>query len=111
MSRMGRPPRASAQVVEQLEAALARGTTIAQAAAQVDVSARTVKRWLHDGVITRRRLRSVPQPEQEPAVPSGTFSDEGIERAMVSAVLQGAAVDWRAAAWILERRFAHWRKP
>ena len=104
---MGRPSRATAQVVEQLETALARGTTIPQAAASAGIAPRTVKRWLAEGVITRRRLRSVPDPK--PAR-GGSFSDEQIESAMVSAVLKGATVDWRAAAWVLERRFSHWRK-
>jgi hypothetical protein len=107
----GRPPKATAQVAAEVERALALGTTIDQAAAAVHVSPRTLKRWLADGVVTRQRLRSVPDPDHAAQPSEGSFSDDAIEKAMVSAVLRGATVDWRAAAWVLERRFDHWRKP
>ena len=71
---MSRPSKATAQAVETVETALARGATIPMAAAAAGVSPRTVSSWLRDGVVVRRHLRSVPdEPEQ---TTGGRFSDE-----------------------------------
>jgi hypothetical protein len=100
---VGRPSKASPEVVESVERALASGATIAMAAAAAGVSRRTVDSWLANGVVVRRRLRSVPEPE--PLSGDGRFSDEVIEEAMVAAILKAAPVDWRAARFILQSRW------
>ena len=104
---MARPSKATAQTIDVVEAALARGATIPMAAAAAGVSRRTVDGWLARGVVVRRRLRSVPEPE--PSARAGRFSDEAIEQAMVAAILKAAPVDWRAARFIFQSRLpARW---
>jgi hypothetical protein len=105
MSRVGRPSKASPPVVESVERALASGATVAMAAAAAGVSPRTVDSWIARGVVARRRLRSVPEPDREPVPGDGRFSDEVIEEAMVAAILKAAPVDWRAARFILQSRW------
>jgi transposase len=103
---VARRSKASPDIVEQVETALARGATIAMAAHAVGVSPRTVGNWISRGVVTRRYLRPVPSIEAEMGMPDGgEFTDENVELAMVTAVLRAAPVDWRAARFILERRW------
>jgi hypothetical protein len=100
---VARPSKATTAAVETVETALARGATIPMAAAAAGVSPRTVDSWLARGVVVRRRLRSVPEPDPLPG--DGRFSDEVIEEAMVAAILKAAPVDWRAARFILQSRW------
>ena len=100
----GRPSKATPEVVAKLEAVLATGTTIPQAAAAVGISAPTLKRWLRDGVVVRRQLHVVPDL---PGLEDGDepLTDEKVEQAMVASVLKAAAVDWRAARFVLQSRW------
>ena len=70
---MARPTKATAQAVETVETALARGATIPMAAAAAGVSPRTVSGWLREGVVVRRRLRSrLTSLSRKPAAGSAT---------------------------------------
>jgi hypothetical protein len=60
---VARPSKATTATVETIETALVRGATIPMAAAAAGVSPRTVSGWLREGVVVRRRLRPVPDPE------------------------------------------------
>ena len=70
-------------------------------AATAGVSKRTVSGWLRNGLVVRRQLAAVPEAP-EPA--AGPGDQDGIERALVGAVLRAAqGGDWHAASWLLER--------
>jgi hypothetical protein len=99
---MGRPSSLTAERRETIEAALASGVPLSVAAASVGVSERTVNRWLEDGLVARRRLVAVPEPGGD----SADLPGEGtIERAVIGSILKAAKTDWRAAAWLAERRW------
>jgi hypothetical protein len=102
---MARPSSLTAERREAVERALAQGAPLTVAAASAGVSPRTVSRWLAEGEVVRRDLVAVPEPE-DPAA-GGALADDavGIERALVGAVLTAAKSDWRAATWLLERRW------
>jgi transposase len=105
---MARPSKATAEVVAQLEAELQAGTTIKQAAFHVGVSESTLRAWLDKGVVTRRQLKAVPDPE---SVREAGISDERLEAAAVEALIRAFRADWRSAAWFLERAFpGRWGK-
>jgi hypothetical protein len=103
---MARPSSLSVERREAVERALAQGAPLSVAAASAGVSPRTVSRWLAEGEVVRRDLVAVPEPE-DPAAAGGALADDavGIERALVGAVLTAAKTDWRAATWLLERRW------
>jgi hypothetical protein len=106
---VARPSRATAAVVEQLEQELARGTTLRQAAYHAGVSERTLRDWLSRGVVVRRQLRSLPDPELEAGA---RFSDEQLEATAVAGVMNAFRADWRSCAWFLERAFPErWGRP
>jgi hypothetical protein len=99
---VARPSKITPEIVEAVERGLAQGATIPAVAAEVGVSERTINAWLADGIVARRRLRSVDTPAvDEP----GAFTDEAIESAMVDAIMRAAAHDWRAARFILQARW------
>jgi hypothetical protein len=104
MGPMARPSSLTAERREAIETALARGAPLSVAAAAAGVSARSVSTWLRQGRVARRSLSAVPEPD-EPASGGVPGDDEAIQRALVGAVLAAARVDWRAAAWLLERRW------
>jgi hypothetical protein len=99
---MGRPSSLTAERRETVEAALASGAPLSVAAASAGVSTRTVNRWLEDGLVARRRLVAVPEPNESATDLPG---EETIERAVIGAILKAAKTDWRAAAWLAERRW------
>jgi hypothetical protein len=88
---------------ETIEATLATGAPLAVAASAAGVSKRTVSRWLENGAVARRRLAAVPDPVEEDELPE----EEKIERAVIRTILAAAVQgnDWRAAAWLAERRW------
>jgi transposase len=105
-----RPSKATAPVVERIETELARGTTLKQAAAHAGISERTLRGWLSRGVVTRRTLRAVPDPE--PVTGSGAVNDERLEEAAVLGIIKAFSGDWRSCAWFLERAFPEkWGRP
>ena len=104
---MARPSSLTDERREAAERALATGAPLSVAAAAADVSPRTLSRWLEDGLVVRRELVAVPEPGEPSAGGGGALreDDVGIERALVGAVLTAAKTDWRAATWLLERRW------
>jgi hypothetical protein len=105
---MVRPSSPTSERRDRIERALAAGAPLNVAAASAGVSPRSVSRWLEQGRIARRYLSAVPEPgaaESAPADPGLPADDEAIQRALVGAVLRASQNDWRAATWLLERRW------
>ena len=67
------------------------------AAASVDVSPRSVRRWLREGDL-RERVAELRATQNEHA-------DATDEARLVVLLLKAAEHDWRASAWWLERRW------
>jgi hypothetical protein len=104
MAGMPRPSTATPERLKAIEGALARGAPLSVAAASAGVSRRTVSRWLQEGYIARRSLSAVPD-QSEPDGATGDADDEAIQRALLGTVLRASREDWRAAAWLLRRRW------
>jgi transposase len=102
---MARPSALTDERREAAERALAQGAPLSVAAAAADVSPRTLSRWLAEGQVVRRDLVAVPEPSEPAAGGALGDDDVGIERALVGSVLTAAKSDWRAATWLLERRW------
>tara|TARA_R100001224_G_scaffold97416_2_gene67477 strand:- start:407 stop:949 length:543 start_codon:yes stop_codon:yes gene_type:complete len=94
MSKGGRPSKYSAELVGKICRALAGGGTVAYACRSARICLSTYKNWL--------RL----YPEFAEAV--GKAQAES-ELALVQQLQEHAQSDWRAAKFLLERRFQHWR--
>jgi hypothetical protein len=104
MDGMARPSSFTAQRGDRIERALAAGAPLHVAGAAGGVSARTVARWLERGKLVRRSLSAVPEPDdvEDSTLPA---DDGAIQRALLGSVLSAARHDWRAATWLLERRW------
>lgn len=94
MSKGGRPSKYSAELVGKICRALAGGGTVAYACRSARICLSTYKNWL--------KL----YPEFAEAV--GQAQAES-ELALVQQLQEHAQSDWRAAKFLLERRFQHWR--
>ena len=99
---MPRPPALTDERRDAIERALAAGAPLSVAAAAGNVSSRSVSRWLGDGSVVRRKLSGVPEPD---ASAGGELDEEQLQRALVASVVRAAQHDWRAATWLLERRW------
>lgn len=102
MSKRGmHDPTIRAQLLGLVES----GTSLSVAARTVGVSSSTVQRWIRDGEANMARCEDTG----DPLSPQGEFASEyartiGRVQGMLHARIS-AAEDWRAAAWLLERRF------
>ena len=76
---------------------LAHGVPVEVAARSVDVSPRSVRRWLNEGDLRERvaELRAAHRVER----------DATSEARLVVLILKASEHDWRASAWWLERRW------
>jgi len=93
----GRPSKLTAQRRDDLTLMLAHGVPIGVAARSVDVSPRSVRRWLTEGDLRERvaELRSARRVEP----------DAISEARLALLILKASEHDWRASAWWLERRW------
>ena len=92
----GRPSKLTREVEADLTLLLAQGVPVKLAAAATDVSPRSVRRWLHEGDL-RERVAEVRATERQ--------ADATSEARLVVLVTLAARHDWRAAKWMLERRW------
>jgi transposase len=105
---VGRPTLLTDQIREQIERELSEGVPVYVVAQSAGVSKRTLHSWLADGrVIRRPRLRLVDDEVPVREEPDDEFEDVDatFERALVGSVLRASRDDWRAAKWLLERRY------
>lgn len=103
MSKTGRPSKLDAERKKKLFEALKRGATIAVACQSAGVSDRTVSEWIRRGE-GRDRRKSTKEYAEFAVQVQKAIADS--EMALLTKVQQGARNDWRAASWILERRFS-----
>ena len=81
------------------------GTPVSIAASAAGVSTRTVFRTLEDGRVVRCSLSAVSDDNQ-PDRGDVVENDETVQRALLGVVLRAAKNgDWRAATWILAKRW------
>ena len=93
----GRPSKLTREVEADLTLLLAEGVPVKLAAAATNVSPRSVRRWLNEGDL-RERVAEVRAAER-------SSSDATDETRLVVLLLRAAQTDWRASAWMLERRW------
>ena len=99
----GRPSSLTDERRETIERALAAGAPVSIAASAAGVSTRTVFRALEDGRVVRRSLSAVQDDDERRDV---LEDDETLQRALLGVVLRAAKNgDWRAATWILAKRW------
>ena len=91
MKKTGRPTKFTSERAEIILDALRRGASLAAAAAEAGVNADTLLNW------RRARRAFAQQVDQAMAV--------GALRALDTIWAAAKAGDWRAAAWLLERRY------
>jgi transposase-like protein len=95
---MARPSVLTPERTREVEARLAGGASVKNAAREIGVSPRTLSRWLAEGRVQRRSLRLVSgQATEEP-----TLGGRDFEKALVSGIVKAGREDWRALAWLLE---------
>lgn len=93
----GRPTKLTPEVETDLVLLLANGLSIRSAARVVGVSRRSLTRWLADGLAERVAQARASRPDTTEAL---------TEARMVVALAKAAALgEWRAGAWMLERRW------
>jgi hypothetical protein len=92
---VGRPTKLTPELADDLVLLLAAEASSARAARAVGVSERSVTRWLRNGLQKNvERARA--------ATPATT--DALSEARLVVLISRAALTDWKAAAWLLERR-------
>ncbi len=100
---MARPSVLTPELRERIEVELADGIPVRIAAENAGISKSTLHAWISAGCVTRRpHLRLV---ESEPSTEEDLPEEEKIERAVIGSILKAASSDWRAAAWLAERRW------
>jgi transposase-like protein len=95
----GAPTRLTPEISDRIVALVRRGSYRETACAAVGVSSRTLRRWLQrarDGGPHSQRYKRFAE-----AVDRAEAEAESIAAA---AIIQAGKEDWRALAWILERR-------
>lgn len=93
----GRKTLLTPEVETDLVLLLSNGLSIRSAARVAGVSRRSLTRWLADGLREQVERARASTPEAR---------DAAVEARMVAAVARAAALgEWRAGAWLLERRF------
>ena len=94
---MARPSQLTEERSDDLVVLLAAGVPVEVAARSVNVSRRTLDRWLRQpGLRARVEQARAATPEA---------SEAASEARLVVLLLRAAAQDWRASAWWLERRW------
>ena len=96
----GRPSLLSRDVRDRLLAAIRTGATRRAAAASAGIGLATFHRWLERG----QHARSGEYRDFRDAVRQ---ADAHAEYVLLRRIARASRTDWRAAAWILERRFPH----
>ena len=96
-NRAGRPSKLTPERRDDLTLMLAHGVPVGVAARSVDVSPRSVRRWLAEGDLCERvaELRSARRIQP----------DAISEARLALLILKASEHDWRASAWWLERRW------
>jgi hypothetical protein len=94
---VGRPSKLTPERRDDLTLMLAHGVPVGVAARSVDVSPRTLRRWLNDGDL-RERIAEIRSARR-------TGDGAASEARMVVLLLKASEHDWRASAWWLERRW------
>jgi hypothetical protein len=94
---VGRPSKLTPERRDDLTLMLAHGVPVGVAARSVDVSPRTLRRWLNDGDL-RERIAEIRSARR-------TGDGAASEARMVVLLLKASKHDWRASAWWLERRW------
>jgi hypothetical protein len=100
----GRPSKLTPERRDDLTLMLAHGVPVGVAARSVDVSPRSVRRWLNEGDLRGRvaELRAARRVETDD-------SAARLEARLAVLILKASEHDWRASAWWLERRYPeHW---
>ena len=96
----GRPSKLTPERRDDLTLMLAHGVPLGVAARSVDVSPRSLRRWLREGDLRERvaELRAARRVD-----PDG--SGARLEARLAVLILKASEHDWRASAWWLERRW------
>jgi pilus assembly protein TadC len=94
---MARPTKLTPERLDDLVVLLAAGVPVEVAARSVGISRRTLDRWLRQDELRERVVQA------RASGPEGT--DALTEARLVVLLLRAAAVDWKASAWFLSRRW------
>jgi transposase len=92
---VGRLTKLTPELADDLTLLLAAGASPARAARALGVGERSVRRWLGNGLRDRVVAARASRPESTDALS---------EARLVVLIARAAQDDWRAAAWLLERR-------
>jgi hypothetical protein len=103
-NKVGRPSKLTATVKARLIDAIKRGASTEVACSAAGVGYSTVRDWIVIG--EGRHATKKPTREFKEFSEDVTRAIADSEMALITKVQQGAGQDWRAAAWILERRFS-----
>jgi hypothetical protein len=108
---MGRKLQLNNEVIEQICQFLPRVLYIETAAALAGVSHRSLQDWLKRGKEARQKARRTGEPVSRADEIYATLSEKfrhavavGELRAL-NCIIDAGEYDWRAAAWMLEKRF------
>lgn len=97
---IGRPPKLTHEMIEKIADLIVIGKPIAVAANLAGISESTIYRWLAMG--KKKGAKKIYKDLVERVYEACEFSEFEALQVLRQATLEGA--NWRAAAWILERR-------
>jgi hypothetical protein len=100
--RIGRPTACTPELTERICEDLRRGLTFKMACEGAGIVADTGHEWIRRGEVDRQHGRTASPYAGFAAATSRARSD--CLASLVSTVRTAAVTDWRAAAWMLERR-------
>lgn len=105
MAENGRPSRLTPEVQEKVLQALGLGNTRAHAAAYAGVGERTFRRWMSEG----QEEGEGPYAELRQAVLAAESRAQMMAMGAIAKAIRDG--DWKAAAWMLERRVPEYYAP
>ena len=111
MPRMGRPTSLTEELVAQLCSSLEMGNTITVACGAVSLERSLFYKWMARGRTEDALIRRGVLPKPRPQEAAFFHMFRAVERSLhvaeeqdVACIAAAARIDWRAAAWKLERR-------
>lgn len=100
---MARPSKLTPEVSERIVRAIRAGNYPEVAAAHAGIHASTYYRWMERGALAGEAPEDDPYRHFRAEVARALADSEAAEVGLVVQAARGG--DWRAAAWVLERRF------
>jgi hypothetical protein len=114
MARTGRPTKLTPQLKDQIVESLKKGLYPETAASLAGVTRETIRLWIRQGAAEMARRNKGDKPDRSNDIHAELAVEAAravghIESELIELVAYAAPTQWKAGAWLLERRFpARW---